>query len=118
MGGRVYPALRVLVTLFRPPCRAPFSLLAALFTVRPILAEMRFLSGLLIALPALIQAQGTVSGRIIDKSTRTPVSGAEVIASADGRKVSADSAGRFSMTGVPTGAVRLVVRANGFPVST
>ncbi|MBM4192963.1 MAG: TonB-dependent receptor [Gemmatimonadetes bacterium] len=71
-----------------------------------------------LAFAGLLEAQGTVSGRIIDKSTRTPVLGAEVMTAVDGRKVIADSAGRFSLSGVPDGAVRLVIRAQGFSVST
>ena len=71
--------------------------------------------------PRLVISQGagaTVAGRVVDKATGGPVALAEVVTTLDGRRVTADSAGNFIISGVPAGPVRLVVRAAGFPAST
>jgi hypothetical protein len=68
-----------------------------------------------------VGAQGqaaTVTGRIIDKTTRTPIMGADVILALDGRKVSTDSLGRFTLPVSSAGQARLIIRAAGFPVGT
>lgn len=60
----------------------------------------------------------TILGRVLDKSTRAPVPGADVILALDGRKVTTDSLGRFTMPVATPGPARLVIRAMGFPVGT
>ncbi len=74
------------------------------------------LAGLAAALPAQ-QGTAAISGRIVDKSTRTPVTGARVVQGADASAVT-DSAGRFYIGAIPAGPVRLVIRAEGFPITT
>jgi hypothetical protein len=58
-----------------------------------------------------------VRGRVIDKSTRRPVGSAEVMIASNGRKVVSDTLGRFGFDSIPEGAVRLVIRAEGFPLA-
>ena len=59
----------------------------------------------------------SITGRVIDKASRSPVESATV-ALHSGAAVETDSAGRFTFAGLAPGTLRLVIRADGFPVST
>ncbi|MBX9928962.1 MAG: carboxypeptidase regulatory-like domain-containing protein [Gemmatimonadaceae bacterium] len=53
---------------------------------------------------------------MIDRASSAPLSGADVIHTADSRTVRSDSTGRYLFDSLPAGVVRLIVRARGFPV--
>ena len=59
-----------------------------------------------------------MTGRVVDKATGAPVAKAEIILLGDRRSVVSDSAGRYLFDDVPSGLVRFVVRAPGFPATT
>ncbi len=66
--------------------------------------------------PAGAQAEfARLRGRISDVSTGSAVRGARVIVAATGRYVTSDSAGRFDLRDLPTGVIRFVFAAEGFP---
>lgn len=68
--------------------------------------------------PISVSAQGssTVVGQVSDRTTKGPVTGAEIITGRNSHAAMTDSAGRFTLTGLPAGHERLLVRATGFPV--
>ncbi len=53
----------------------------------------------------------TVRGRVIDKASAAGIPGAEIMVLNDGRHVASDSIGRYAVSNLPVGVVRLVVRA-------
>lgn len=55
-------------------------------------------------------------GVVTDKRSHAPVPGAQVILDADGRFVTADSAGAYDFAGIPKGIVDLSIRAPTFAV--
>lgn len=60
----------------------------------------------------------TLRGRVVDKAAAAGLARAEIVLVVDGRKVTADSVGRFIFGGLPAGSQHFVVRALGFaPVS-
>lgn len=67
--------------------------------------------------PATAQDRAAgVKGIVVDKATRKPVVGAQVVLGGSS-PVLTDSLGRFTMTGLAVGDIRLVVRAEGFPIT-
>jgi carboxypeptidase family protein len=56
-------------------------------------------------------------GRVTDKLSHAAIPGAQVILDADGRFVTADSAGTYDFAGIPRGVVDLSVRAPAFGVA-
>ena len=60
----------------------------------------------------------TVVGRIADRSSGKPVASAEVVNGTDSRATTTDSVGRFTLGGLVAGKSRLVIRAQGFPLTT
>jgi len=66
--------------------------------------------------PALAQRGGSgLTGKVVDRSTGGPIAGADIIHLGDNRTVSTDSSGAFRFPDLPTGVVRFMVRARGFP---
>lgn len=63
-------------------------------------------------------AQGTVRGQVLGGEPRTPLPAAWVTLLGDGRRVAADSAGRFAVSPLPHGTHRLVIGASGFRPET
>jgi len=73
------------------------------------------------ALPAPGDAQtksATVIGQVSDQTTRAALVKAQVIVGADSRSTTTDSSGRFTLAGLAPGRDQLIVRADGFPVTT
>lgn len=69
-------------------------------------------------LEAQVDAQGRFArlrGTLVDASTASPVVGARVSLVATGRTVLTDSSGRFEVADIPTGVIRLMFSADGFP---
>ncbi|HTI63821.1 MAG TPA: carboxypeptidase regulatory-like domain-containing protein [Gemmatimonadaceae bacterium] len=64
--------------------------------------------------PAASQSAGVIAGRVIDASTLEPRPGASVAVVGTPRGAIADSAGRFVISGVPAGDVRLRARMLGY----
>lgn len=60
---------------------------------------------------------GRVLGAVIDATSRTAVADAEIVLVSDRRTVVSDSLGRFAFANLPSGIVRFVVRAPGFPLT-
>jgi hypothetical protein len=56
----------------------------------------------------------TFQGRVYDAATGAPLAGATVTATSAGRSTRTDSLGRFQLTGLPPGIVRLLVSAPGY----
>lgn len=86
-------------------------------------APVRFgvlaLGGAMALLGAPAAAQGGaagVKGLVIDKTTRKPLAAARIVQGGSSA-VTTDSLGRFAITGLAPGDVRLVVRAEGFPIT-
>lgn len=64
------------------------------------------------------QRPGRVAGQVVDASTGSPVGDASVQIAGSSRGASTSIDGRFSITGVPEGAVSIVVRRLGFAPKT
>ncbi|WP_266364785.1 carboxypeptidase-like regulatory domain-containing protein [Tellurirhabdus rosea] len=68
----------------------------------------------LLGLPGLSFAQRTIEGRAVDAVTRKPLEFANVFVSNTTRGQNTDEKGHFKLTGVPSGAVDLVVTYLGY----
>ena len=67
------------------------------------------------ALPAAALAQdGSISGQVVDQTTRNPVPDAQVSVVGTARGAQTDSQGRFTISGVPAGTYDLRVRRVGY----
>jgi Carboxypeptidase regulatory-like domain/TonB-dependent Receptor Plug Domain len=60
------------------------------------------------------QALARLSGRVVDSASAAAVPGALIILAPNGRRASSDSAGLYTIQGLPAGTHRLQVRAIGF----
>ena len=72
----------------------------------------------LLACASIAAAQkpdGRLAGAVIDKSSGAPIAQAVVVFLGDGRLVTTDSTGEFRFDKLPTGVLRFLVRAKGFP---
>ncbi len=67
------------------------------------------------SIAAAQKPDGRVSGAVIDKSSGAPIAQAVVVFLGDGRLVTTDSTGEFRFEKLPTGVLRFLVRAKGFP---
>lgn len=65
--------------------------------------------------PLLAQTGSRMTGRVVDKSSGHAIASAQIRYVGDGRTVSSDSAGRFSLLALPSGTSEFVVRAASFP---
>src|SRR5437660_1451081 len=72
----------------------------------------------LLALPALAQTTGALSGQIVDANTQNPVADAVVIAQSpalQGEQTAVtDNAGQFEITLLPGGSYTLTVQREGY----
>jgi TonB-dependent SusC/RagA subfamily outer membrane receptor len=66
------------------------------------------------AVRAVAQGPGTISGRIVEAGTRTPVPGAQVTVAGMTVGAIADDDGRYVLSGVPAGAVVVRVETAGY----
>jgi len=69
---------------------------------------------LFVGAPAWAQAQGTVTGRVIQSGTMRPLSGAQVSVAGTGLGALANNDGRFLILNVPAGEARVRVQVIGF----
>ncbi|WP_181304355.1 TonB-dependent receptor [Rufibacter sp. XAAS-G3-1] len=69
-------------------------------------------------LPWLALAQNTLSGRVVDATTRAPLLGSTVTLSAGNRITSTSSDGRFTFTNLPAGEYTLQVSYLGYATGT
>ena len=66
--------------------------------------------------PAASQ-QGTIRGRVVDRSSNAGIAGVELVFLGDNRAVRSDSVGRYLFAALPPGSVQLLVRAPAFPAT-
>lgn len=69
---------------------------------------------------APLQAQerfARLRGKVSDAVTKAPVVGARVVIAATGRFTATDSLGRFEVRDIPTGVIRFIFTAEGYPRS-
>ena len=86
---------------------------------RPLLILLHLVSLASLLLPSLaVQAQpnmaAELNGRVIDAETGVPLTGAHVFIAKSMIGTTTDRDGKYSLTGVPTGAHRLYVSMLGF----
>jgi len=60
-------------------------------------------------------SKGRLSGAVMDKTTGVPIREAVVVFLSDGRAVTTDSTGSYRFDRLPTGILKFLVRAKGFP---
>jgi hypothetical protein len=76
------------------------------------------LVGLLLVSPAVVGAQqGTIRGRVVDKSSNVGLPRVDIVLLGDNRQITTDSIGRYVFVALPAGSVRLLVRAPSFPAT-
>jgi TonB-dependent starch-binding outer membrane protein SusC len=66
------------------------------------------------ASPAGAQSVGTISGRVIDRSTQQPLASAQVRVSGSTRGAQTDESGNYRIVNVPSGVVQLVAQRIGY----
>jgi hypothetical protein len=71
---------------------------------------------LISAVPADAQ-QGSIRGKVVDRSSNAPIARVELVFLGDHRSVVTDSAGRYAFVALPAGAVQLLIRAPSFPAT-
>src|SRR2546428_9581104 len=59
-------------------------------------------------------AQATMTGRVIQDSSKAPIAGVEIVLEKANQRAESDTAGRFVLTGVPTGLGYVTIRKIGF----
>src|SRR6185369_952035 len=70
-----------------------------------------------LALPMIMLAQTTVSGRITEATTNNPIAGASVLVTGTSVGTTTDADGRFSLQ-VPSGKTQLTVSYAGYKAQT
>lgn len=83
------------------------------------MSRVRWLTAVVMAialLPAAGRAQqtGTISGQVSEAGTQRPLGGAQVAVVGTSRVTRTDAAGRYTLTGVPSGAQRVVASLVGY----
>ncbi len=91
----------------------------SLRSVRSYARVLRILVGILLAAPwARAQSnRATLSGTIVDKVSGAPLAKVEIILTGNSRTVVSDSVGDFRFDSLPSGLVRFLVRAAGYPIT-
>ncbi len=78
------------------------------------------LAGSAAVVPRVVVAQarsGHLSGTVIDRATGSGLPAADILLVDGGRRVITDSAGDYTFPDLPSGIVRFLVRARGFPTT-
>jgi TonB-linked SusC/RagA family outer membrane protein len=83
------------------------------------MSRVRWITAIAMAialLPAAARAQqtGTISGQVSEAGTQRPLGGAQVAVVGTSRVTRTDAAGRYTLSGVPTGAQRVVTSLVGY----
>ena len=85
----------------------------------PLLRRLALSAALLLSSATAASAQarrdGRIAGAVVDKATGNPVAGATVVSLIDGKSQRTDSAGTYRLEKLPSGIIRVLVRADGFP---
>lgn len=68
--------------------------------------------------PAAAQGGGSLRGRVLDATTNAPIVGAQVVLPTLNRGIATGADGRFSLTGLPAGPLRVAVSHAGYSPST
>lgn len=84
----------------------------------PLMLRSLFAIAVLAASALAQRGDARMTGLVVDKATGAPVPKAEIILISDRRSVVSDSMGRYLFDDVPSGLVRFVVRAAGFPATS
>ncbi|MHB1329107.1 MAG: carboxypeptidase regulatory-like domain-containing protein [Gemmatimonadales bacterium] len=63
---------------------------------------------------ASLDAQAVLVGRVVNDSTKEPISGAEIVLEPNVRRIQSDSLGRFVLDQLPLGAASAIVRKIGY----
>jgi hypothetical protein len=81
-------------------------------------AALKALLGVLLisGVPADAQ-QGSIRGKVVDRSSNAPLARVELVFLGDNRSVVTDSIGRYAFVALPAGAVQLLIRAPSFPAT-
>jgi len=89
--------------------------------MKPSTPLLPLLLSALLALPSPAGAQkgdGRLVGQIVDRTNGLPVVNAELFHLGDSRSTSSDSTGAYRFDGLPTGILKFVVRAKGYPATS
>jgi hypothetical protein len=71
------------------------------------------------ASPAVAQkGDGRLVGVVVDKASGLPVGNAELLHLGDSRSTSSDSTGAYRFDGLPSGILKFIVRAKGYPAAS
>jgi hypothetical protein len=73
-----------------------------------------FVLSVLIALPAIVKAQSTIKGTVVDSKTGEPLPGVNVVIEGTQRGAATDSEGTFQINKVEAGSYTLVARYIGY----
>lgn len=85
---------------------------------RRVSAAILAIPGVLLLSAAAVGAQqGTIRGRVIDRSSNAGLPRVEVVFLGDNRSVVTDSAGRYLFVALPAGTVQLLIRTPAFPAT-
>jgi hypothetical protein len=78
--------------------------------------SLALVASTLVATIAVAQTgSGRLTGAVVDKGSGAPIAAATVVYLGDGRAFTTDSTGAFRFDKLPTGVLRFLVRARGFP---
>jgi len=89
--------------------------------MKPLTAFLPLLLAALVgsASPAGAQkGDGRLVGVVVDKASGLPVGNAEVLHMGDSRSASSDSTGAYKFDGLPSGILKFIVRAKGYPATS
>jgi hypothetical protein len=63
------------------------------------------------------KGESRLTGTVVEKGSSAPVAEAHITFLGDSRTIVTDSAGRYTFDGLPSGIVKFVIRAPGFPAT-
>jgi hypothetical protein len=89
--------------------------------MKPSIPLLPLLLAALLAPPSPAGAQkgdGRLVGLIVDRTSGLPVGNAELLHMGDSRSASSDSTGAYRFDGLPSGILKFVVRAKGYPATS
>jgi Carboxypeptidase regulatory-like domain len=84
---------------------------------RNVVAALYALGAVLTPMAPAASQQGTIRGRVVDRSSNAGLAGVELVFLGDNRSVHTDTGGRYRFAALPAGTVQLLVRAPSFPAT-